>query len=323
MKRESRGFIKHVTGFTIVVCILFIVVAAAAKYVPAGITGSNGGQGGISYVDQTPDYGARSNPLLGFLDTIGTGYRGGEGASYTSASSGSIVLDQGNASYSSQPFEEHVVIENRGNTSVDITGWTLMNGKGSRPIQNSQNDYFYPTADSAMIGQGTQFLDPSGKFIVGDIVLKPGDRAIVVTGGPFANFPYSINTSFRENICVGYLKNYPFDPPLDRTCPYIDSDPDIRLMTDECYDYMRSLPNCTDPSVSDKRRYDEQTSVCRNYMATRLNYPSCVARNQNSADFSKNQWRVFLGKKLELWASSHESITLYDRTGNVVDRVSY
>jgi hypothetical protein len=58
-------------------------------------------------------------------------------------------------------------------------------------------------------------------------------------------------------------------------------------------------------------------------MATRLNYPSCVARNQNSAGFSTNEWRVFLGQKLELWASSKESITLYDRAGNVVDRISY
>jgi hypothetical protein len=322
-KGERDGFIKTLTVIVVGACIMFIIVAMAAKYIdPSNFKNAGTSSGGFG-----PDYTQRTNPLLGFLDSAGGAgsYDSGNipaDAGPRSASAGKVALGSGSGSYTSQPFEEYVTIENRGAAAIDITGWKLQNGKGLRPVQNATNDYFYPTPDTVTIGYGTEFLDPSGKYAIGDIVLQPGDSAIVTTGGPFAQFPLPITTSFRENACMGYLKNYPFEPSMSRACPAVAS-ADLRALTQECSDYVTSLSSCADPEREDKSRYDEQTSICKNFIATRYNYPACVLRNRNQPGFSGKEWRIFLGQKKELWASERETITLLDRQGNVVDRMSY
>ncbi|HVT75281.1 MAG TPA: hypothetical protein VHD69_02630 [Candidatus Paceibacterota bacterium] len=334
MKEQHRepsgqgGFIMKIVLITVMICIIFILLASAAQYVPKNIGGGTISSPG-GYGNSTDG----NNPLLGFLDG-GTGSYGGSGGTISGGNSdilsgqrsayvGKVSLGIGNASYSIQPFEEYVTLRNYGGSSVDITGWTLTNSKGTRPIQTSQNNYIYPVADSATIGKGTQFLDPSGRFAIGDIVLAPGDSAIVTTGQAFSQFPYSISTSFRENICEGYLKNYPFEPPLQQSCPYPTNDPNIRSVTDECYDYMQSLNRCEDPFKYDKANYDEQTSQCKAFMDARLSYPACVANHRSDAGFSLDNWRIFLGKGREMWASQRETITLYDARGLIVDHISY
>ena len=334
MKKRQGGFIKGLIVAAVAVCILFIVLAVAARYV-ATATGGNGGLstlGGIQGPTGANHVG-RPNPLLPDLP-LGEG--GSYSSSYDSPANGSdsidpryrspyagrVILSSGDT-YTSQPFEEYVTLRNTG-AAVSITGWTFTNSKGTRPIENSQNSYYYPTADSATIGEGTEFLNPSGRFSVGPIVLKTGDTAIVTTGKAFAQFPFSIYTSFRENICQGYLENYPFTPSLRRACPYPTNDPDIRSVTEECYDYLSGVGQCVNPETKDKKRFDETlTSQCKAFIRVRLNYPACVANNSEKAGFSLNQWRVFLGKDRELWSSRRETITLYDQNGLIVDQLSY
>ncbi|HVY54967.1 MAG TPA: hypothetical protein VHC46_04340, partial [Thermodesulfobacteriota bacterium] len=89
------------------------------------------------------------------------------------------------------------------------------------------------------------------------------------------------------------------------------------------YDYMQSLNRCEDPYKYDKTNYDLQTAQCRAFMAGRLSYPACVAVHRNDAGFSLKKWRIFLGKGRELWAANKETITLYDVSGLIVDRISY
>jgi hypothetical protein len=326
MNAMEKGFVKTLTIIVIGFCIMFIVVAMMSKYIDPANFKSAGTTSGSAWNESATSYGQKSNSLLSFLDDIGPTYSDSN-ATWSegpkSSSSGRVTLGSGNASYSAQPFEEYVTIENTSNAPIDITGWRLENGKGLRPIQNSTNDYFYPTPESATIGYGTEFLDPSGNFRIGDIVLKPGDKAIVTTGGPFTSYPFKITTSFRENMCLGYLKNYPFEPYVNQSCPVIVNDPDARTMTDQCYNYMQGIYSCSDPAKEDKARFEEQTSICRNFISARLGYPACVGRNQYTPAFSSNQWRVFLGRKLELWGSERETITLYDRGGSIVSRISY
>jgi len=327
--KRQGGFILKLMVIVVGVCIAFIVLAKLASTIVPATTG------GTSYYgvprSSEPVTEGKTNPLLKFLDnsgsTLSDGYTSASAsdipAGSRSAYAGRISLGSGNASFTAQPFEEYVTIRNGGAGAVNITGWTLTNGKGTRPIQTIQNDYLYPVADSATIGQGTEFLDPSGAFRVGPIVLKPGDDAIVTTGRPFTQFPFSITTSFRENICVGYLQNYPFTPSLNLSCPLPSNDPYIATVTDQCYDYMQSLSRCEDPYKYDKAGYDAQTAQCRAFMDARLSYPSCVARNSATAGFSSNRWRIFLGKSRELWADRRELITLYDSQGLIVDQISY
>ncbi|MDE1874685.1 MAG: hypothetical protein KGI79_01825 [Patescibacteria group bacterium] len=335
---RQGGFIKHLTFFVVAACVLFIVFAALAKYVGPGAAGNlssltNGSYAAPGGGSSAPASG--NNSLLGFLnDTSGSSY--GSSGTYgqtadlsniavalRSPYAGMVTLGTGNAPSSYQPSDEYVTLSNGGQSSIDITGWKLGNSKGTRPVQTSGNNYVYPSAETATIGQGTGFLDPSDIFRTGDIVLKPGDTAIVTTGGPFVSYPYKISTSFRENECDGYLRNYPFDPQLNQNCPAPTADPSIHTVTQECFDYIQSLNSCEDPYKYDKSNFDLQTTQCQDFMAARFSYSSCVAIHGDDPDFSENRWRIFLGRSMEMWASQNETITLYDSRGLIVDRISY
>lgn len=327
MKHTQGGFILKVMLVVVGACIAFIVLSTLAHSL-----GQGAGFGAISTAGPSPAPAASTeskatNPLLQFLDDSGNSSYSSSGDSSVPAYArspyaGAVSLGTGNT-YSIQPFEEYLTLRNYGRNSVNVTGWTVTNGKGTRPIQTRENDYVYPVADSATIGQGTEFLDPLGGFNVGPIVMRPGDSAILSTGRPFSQFPFSITTNFRENICDGYLKEYPFTPALTLACPVPTSDSEVRTVTSECYDYMNSLYRCEDPVKYDKKGYDSQTGQCRSFMDARLSYPACVASNKNRSGFSTNQWRIFLGKTRELWAAQKETITLYDARGLIVDQISY
>lgn len=321
----SRGFIKHLILFVVVFGFLVVFFGAFAQYFkPSRIID----RGGSSYTDTLTD---RTNPLIDF-DNANEVYRGSSSLSGTRESSsgtkspyaGRVSLSSGNASSAYQPNEEYLTIRNGSGSPVVITGWTVTNGKATRPIENQSHNYAYSLADSATIGQGTEFLSPDGRFSVDDITLRPGDTAILTTGGPFVSFSFPISTSFRENICLGYFdRDYPWSPQLRLDCPLPSQDRDIGTVTQECYDYLRYTNRCEDPERDDKDNFDELRSPCKEYIRTRFTYDGCVATNREKSDFSSRQWRVFLGKKFELWRSSNETITLYDAQGRIVDQVKY
>ncbi|MBI5134505.1 MAG: hypothetical protein HZA81_03955 [Candidatus Taylorbacteria bacterium] len=331
MRSREQGFVKTLLFGIIAIFLLLIVLAVASRYIGGGLSGTGTSLSNLS----SNDYSYRANPLLPNLPDYDGSSTGGSSSGSSGGSTGSsqpgrspyaaqIDLWTGNAGSTAQPYEEHVTIRNTGNP-VSITGWTLTNGKGTRPIETSHNSYVYPTTDSAVIGQGTQFLDPSGNFVIGDIVLGAGDNAIITTGQPFSQFPFSIYTSFRENKCAGYLENYPFTPPMSTSlCPAAAQEEGTRNVTEQCYDYLLYVNRCSNPEKTDKKRFDETlTSQCKAFIREHLNYPGCVSYHRSDSDFSLKQWRVFLGKNRELWASRRETITLYDKQGLIVDQVSY
>ncbi len=335
MKHSSHeaGFAKKIIVLTVATCIVFVFLFKFAQNFQA--TSFINLSTGANY---TSRYEGSVNPLLDFGASSYNSYSGGSSYSgdagrtvpntdglLTSPYAGIVTLSSGNASYAEQTYEEYVTIRNSGEP-VSITGWTITNGKGSRPIEYQYNNYVYPVADSATIGEGTGFLSPDGRFNTGPIVLEKGDTAILQTGKNFAQFPFSIYTSFRENICVGYLRDYPFTPSLNLSCPAITSDPFIRTVTDKCYDYMISMARCEDPDEYDvyqKEKFDLLTSECRAFITPRASYQGCVASNKDRPGFLSKQWRVFLNKDRQLWAKNRETITLYDAQGYVVDRLIY
>lgn len=335
-RATEKGFMKAFIVITIAFCIVFIFLFKFSQYFGQGLPAVSRG-GGVSLNPRTQsDYlntGSGVNPLLDFGDSFGSGWQSDQRIApnhdgvLTSPYAGTIRLSTGNARTTAQPYEEYVTLVNRGQQDVNITGWRLANGKGSRPIQNAGNDYFYPSADLAVIGQGTEFLNPTGGFQVGDIVLKKGDKAVVTTGGPFTQYAFSIPTSFRENICLGYLPDFPFTPRVSPQCPSLASDPLTRTLTDECYDYVRSLNRCENPTdrptKKEREEFELLSNQCQSFIRERAGYASCVTQNVGRADFSINQWRVFLGKSREMWSNSRDTITLYDSSGLIVDQVSY
>jgi hypothetical protein len=343
----EKGFVKGLTMLVVGLGVLVVVVASLAKYTkPVNFNGFSGGSNDPFGTRNFLTNGGTQNPLLDVGQPSGSLINSGRTTTNTNTQTNTntntnsntysgtnnipagyspyskqITLSKGNTN-TIQTYEENVRIRNTGNP-VNITGWTLTNNKGTKPIENRQNSYFYPSQDVAIIGQGTEFLDPSGRYAIGPIVLNKNDTAIVITGGPFSQYSFPLSTSFRENICTGYLKTYPFNPALTKSCPYIKSDPAINTITDECYDYATRLGRCVDPAKDDKKRFEQQTSVCRAFLSARLNYPGCVAQNRQSLNFATNTWRVFLGQKREMWATRRETITLYDKQGLIVDQISY
>jgi hypothetical protein len=322
---SSKGFIKALMVIVIGACVLFLVIGLLIRYIQPKAVGSFSN---FSNLTSTSPAAPRQNSLIDFGSTGATSVTGGTKTAATktvdptkSPYADKVILTKGNTT-TAQPIEEYLILKNSG-APVDITGWTLTNGKGTRPIQNSQNSYFYPTPDSAVIGQGTEFLDPSGTFNVGHIIMGTGESAYITTGGPFGQYSFPIYTSFKENLCTGYLKVYPFTPALSKTCPYAKTDPDINTVTDQCYDYIASLNRCENPEKEDLKKFELQTTQCKNFMRVRLNYPSCVAHNRYTEGFTSKKWRIFLGQKQEMWASRREVITLYDKKGLIVDQISY
>ncbi|MFA6159431.1 MAG: hypothetical protein WC763_07435 [Candidatus Paceibacterota bacterium] len=316
--QNNRGIIKVLLFIIIVAAFLLVFFSKFAQYFkPSGI---------IDKADTTSYTGlwTQTNPLVDFIDkqadpTVTTSSPGGG----TKSPYAGRVTFSGGSTYSYQPYEEYVTIRNAG-APVSITGWVITNAKGERPIETSANNYVYPVNDSATIGQGTEYLSPEGAYDRGPIVLKTGDTAIVTTGGPFIQFRMPIPTSFRENICLGYLdKDYPWSPSVSRPCPIASKDPDIDTMTDECYDYVRTISRCEDPERYDKERFDLQRTPCKDFMRERFTYQGCVTKNRASDNFSLKQWRVFLGKSRELYSNRHDTITLYDAEGRIVGQFSY
>src|SRR3989344_6228466 len=114
-----------------------------------------------------------------------------------------ISLGAGNASYAYQPYEEYITINNRGRESVDITNWQLKNSKDKRAYDLGGELRYFP-ADTATIGTATLSVSPVGHNVFQNVVLQPGENAVVTTGSVGSQLPYKI-VSFKGNICIVYL----------------------------------------------------------------------------------------------------------------------
>ncbi|MFA6158533.1 MAG: hypothetical protein WC763_02805 [Candidatus Paceibacterota bacterium] len=150
-----------------------------------------------------------------------------------------------------------------------------------------------------------------------DVLLPPASRAIVTSGRS------PIGTSFRVNICTGYLNQFQtFTPDLRQDCP----EPLDELKASgpyqeaSCQDFVKELPRC--------RAFNGTfpgglSAACRAFVTQNLNYNSCAQRNEGSEGFYKDEWRLFLDQTSELWRNSQEVIRLVDPKGNSIDAITY
>lgn len=150
-----------------------------------------------------------------------------------------------------------------------------------------------------------------------DIVMPPGGRALVSTGRS------PIGTSFRVNMCTGFLDQFQdFTPDLRKDCP----EPEIMLERANlspdasCKAFVKKIPRCrvwSEPfpaNISDS---------CKAFVTEKINYNSCVLVHNEDKGFYKNEWRVFLDGRDELWRDKNEIIRLMDAKGNVLDALTY
>jgi len=266
---------------------------------------------------------------------INTNSNGKPNPTKNSGYSNSVSLSSGNASYAIQPYEEYISVENNSDTSVDITGWRLRNAKNERSYTVGGSLQSFP-ADEVTIPRASAFISPNGSNSPQNIVLKRGERAIITTGSVGVKTPYAI-VNFKENKCSGYLEGLPeynFTPSLSMNCVRPNNEPGARSLEVSCQRYLDSMQSCHTPKFD---TVDRQGNVCSGcvdgnstlssscvaFIKSHFSYSGCIANHQNDPDFSGNVWRVFLGRTWELWADNHETISLLDSSGNLVDYRSY
>lgn len=259
-----------------------------------------------------------------------------------SAFANSVSINSGNAQYSYQPFDEYISLSNSGSKSINISGWTLQNAKGSRAYSLGGSLVHY-SSDTVAIPQGTYILSPTGTNTLENIVLKPNESAIITTGSMGMSIPYKI-ISFKENECTGYLQSLPdyyFNPSLNQNCVVPRNEPGVANLDTSCQDYIANMSSCHTPKFNtvDAQGHttDSQGNTCTGcvdgnntlsntcvaFIKSHFSYPGCLVYHQNDPNFSGSDWRIYLGQQWELWAKSYETISLLDSSGKLVNYISY
>lgn len=264
-----------------------------------------------------------------------SGSTGSTVASKSSADGSDILLGSGNAPYSYQPYEEYITLENIGRAAINITGWQFKNGKDERTYYlGGQLQRF--SADVALIPQAASLLSPSGNSLLKDVVLESGEKAIITTGSLSAiRTPYQI-TSFKENMCTGYidaLPEYTFTPSLSRNCPRPELEPGLESLDTQCRAAIKRLNSCETPVFEAKDKNGEDcttcikgervSSSCAAFIKEHFSYQGCVAYHAGDKNFSGKTWRIFLGRGWEMWAKEYETIELFDRFGQLINFRNY
>lgn len=254
---------------------------------------------------------------------------------------GMIKIGRGNASGVSHPNQEYITLQadNRNKEPINIKGWSLTNGKDRKLFTITGNDrQVRGVSDKVAILQGTLIFIPNGINPQEDIVLDPGDKAIIITGKVPNGIPFEVRTNFKENICTGYienLKDYNFMPSLSRNCPSPESEEGVSSLDDTCYKFVKQMGSCHTPEFKDIVYKNKEpltgfvdnvgnlSQQCKNFLKSNYSYESCVINHLSDEKFFGKSWRVFLNYPRELWAKDREVITLYDREGKVVDQLIY
>ena len=308
----------------IFVFIFLIWIATGGPLHPISFTGPTlslpGALGGGSYLSlpHTSLGGSGSNvslPGSSHGESVSNNYSGsslpvfvGGGVFGTASMYRSIVSMSHFVSGASSvdPKNEYIEISVSPDASVpvDISGWSLSSDA---------------TGVSATIPKGTEVPTSGVVNAAQDIILAPGDHAILISGQS------PIGASFRENKCIGYYSTFQkFSPSLPQNCPVPSSElassyGSNYIRDAACIDYVNMLSRCQavfTPPVG-------ASSACQNFVVRYLNYNGCVTAHQNDADFAGTTWHVYLGRTNSMWRTQHELVKLIDTKGNTVDAFSY
>lgn len=233
-----------------------------------------------------------------------------------------IKIGRGNAKSEDYGNAEYIILRNVSDEAIDITGWKLQN-EGS----------LFGGQRTVTIPQGTYLFDPAGS-VVTNIILEPGEEAVVLSGEITRTRPINIDVSFKVNKCSGYLdklENYEFSPSLSTRCPLLVDEPELATANNSCYEAIESIGRCVTPDEIERNDDGEWEidgrevslhSACRNFIEEHANYKSCIQRHAIDEDFFQDEWRIFLGTG-QLWNRNRETISLYDNFGRLVQRISY
>jgi hypothetical protein len=321
MKIEWQKGNSNLTGILIIVFILIVVLTTPRE-----------GQNGWNWAPGSTITSGGSSISSGSSYSSGT--VSGSTVYSNEDATRQVSIGTGNAAYSYQPYEEYVTLHNNSRSPINITGWQLKNGKDARPYYVGGSLQRF-SADIALIPQATKLLSPTGNSSNQDVILERDEQAIITTGSFGNRAPYPI-TSFKENMCTGYLEDLPdysFNPPLSRNCPRPAREPGIENLDLECRKFVENISPCKTPIFGGKDNLGENCpdciegrilgSACNAFIKQHFSYQGCMIYHTGDQNFSGRTWRLFLGRGWEMWAEEYESIELFDRFGQLVNFQNY
>ncbi|RJQ32021.1 hypothetical protein C4572_01625 [Candidatus Parcubacteria bacterium] len=279
---------------------------------PDAVTSSRAGSA-ASGTGKKSDSSSSSSPLPYFKGNDGSSIR--HSSSLNQASAIKTAIAEGSTTNrvylkttrakDADPKKEYIELraEKKNTESVRITNWKIKGRNGLDMTVGKGAIYYYADLTS----------QPQE-----DIFLKPGERAIIMTGAS------PLGTNFKINKCLGYLSQFhSFNPKISVKCPSLrdkEIPPNLRN-DDQCLDYIEDSRSCqTVLSIPSKEKL---SSSCQEFIIENSNYKNCAETYKSDSDFYYPEWRIYLGRSEELWKKKRETITLTDENNNIVDSISY
>jgi len=247
-----------------------------------------------------------------------------------------IIVNRGNAARERWADNEYITLQNVSKEPITITGWYLQNGRDQRGFINNLNLLAPGVPDTASIPKGVRTLWANTAHRMEPIVLASRDKTIITSGSMTKKASF-LGSSFSVNKCSGYLNEYPgyaLQPKISNQCPRPSTEAGLDLLEDSCYNFVKKLSACHTPVYREEmqksgelRQYLDRTyglsRVCREYVQSHYSYQWCVFAHAQDTDFYKNEWRIYLNRRVQMWDSGREHISLYDAQGRLVDELSY
>ncbi len=216
----------------------------------------------------------------------------------TSSYKGKINLSVWNTK-ETDPQNEYIEIRAYSDIKpISVSDWTIEDQRGSK----------------FSFGRGANLFFLSQVNAQEPIILESNGVVVVTTGRS------PVGASFRLNLCTGYFNQFQkFVPSLPQECPRINEKDIPQNFPDACVDYIRGLSTCRMPVNAIPM---EVGNDCTVFINEKGNYSGCVAAYKNEKNFYRNEWRVYLNRDKEIWAT-RGTIILRDQDGKIVDEESY
>ncbi len=255
--------------------------------------------------DYASEASARNEASGGEDQSSGTQSQSARPSGDSSPYAGKVTISE-NTATESDPAKEFIQLtasESNGGPIV-VTNWSLQSAvSGAR----------------APIPQAAPFFVLGVVNNVQPISLNPGASVFVTTAAS------PLGTSFRENICSGYLSELQrFTPELGSDCPApsealpMNAD-NLRTYGSSCFDYLNGLAQCHFPSTLPA----DLSSACRSFIQNTMSYNGCIHTYRNRSDFALPTFHSYLALRSDLWSNSHDVIRLLDEQGRIVDVLNY
>lgn len=190
-------------------------------------------------------------------------------------------------------------------TPISVTGWRIKS----------------KITGEATLRKGIERYRPAFATEAIDNILVSRSDTVYVSGG---ESPISRGINFKPNTCFGYLKQFYPALPDSYSCsqdqPRIE---EVSNLSPGCQEFILNKINyssCTVPDMGAVATNQECVSYVNNTL-TGFNYQGCYNQHSAETNFLRNEWRVYLNTSLGHYL--HDTITLYDQNGLVVDTYIY